>query len=216
MGFKRECKYCGTIVDIDTLERDTDYLCPVCKSLVYRMGQPFRYVLFLSLTSLILFLWLLNLPLLSVKILGIERTTSFIVGLGHLISTGELITALILWLSVIIIPYTMLVIRIAVIVAVKLKAISPLIYKLISFYKVIAEWNMAEVYLVGIFVAIIKLRSIADITVGLGTLVFILFLTTFYVSDQWFNPDDIKIFCDNYRCSRVDELMYFKESFDEA
>ncbi len=216
MEFKRECKYCGTIVEIDKFERDTDYLCPVCKSLVYRMGQPFRYVLFLSLTSLILFLWMLNLPLLSVKILGIERTTSFVASLGHLIATGKFLTAFILGLSVIIIPYTMLVIRIAVIIAVKFKAISPYVYRLLSLYKLIAEWNMTEVYLVGIFVAIIKLRSIADITVGLGTLVFILFLTTFYVSVQWFNPDDVKIFCDNYSCEKINELMCFEGNFNES
>ncbi len=216
MGFKKECNYCGTIVEIEKLERDTDYLCPVCKSLVYRRGQPLQHVFFLSITSLMLFFWMLQSPLVSIKILNIERSVTFASGIGYLIETGRYLTALILSLSVIVIPYTMLVIRIAVMVAVRLKAVSPFILKLLEIYRKIYEWNMAEVYLVGVLIAIIKLRSLAEVTVGVGVLVFLLFIITFYISVEWFNPDDVYLFCGDYSCEQEEDLLFCREGADEA
>jgi len=216
MGFKKECNYCGTIVEIEKLERDTDYLCPVCKSLVYRRGQPLQHVFFLSITSLMLFFWMLQSPLVSIKILNIERSVTFASGIGYLIETGKYLTALILSLSVIVIPYTMLVIRIAVMVAVRLKAVSPFILKLLEIYRKIYEWNMAEVYLVGVLIAIIKLRSLAEVTVGIGVLVFLLFIITFYISVEWFNPNDVYLFCGDYTCEQAEDLLFCREGADEA
>ncbi len=216
MGFKKECNYCGTIVEIEKLERDTDYLCPVCKSLVYRRGQPLQHVFFLSITSLMLFFWMLQSPLVSIKILNIERSVTFASGIGYLIETGRYLTALILSLSVIVIPYTMLVIRIAVMVAVRLKAVSPFILKLLEIYRKIYEWNMAEVYLVGVLIAIIKLRSLAEVTVGVGVLVFLLFIITFYISVEWFNPNDVYLFCGDYTCEQAEDLLFYREDADEA
>ncbi len=216
MAIKKECNYCGTSVIIDKLNRDTDYLCPECKSLVYRRGQPFQHVFFLSITSLLLFFWMLPSPLLTIKILNIERSVSFISGVGYLIESGRYLTALILGFSVIIIPYTMLILRITVMVAVRLKALSPFVFHLLDFYKKIHEWNMVEVYLVGILIAIIKLHSIADITVGMGTLLFLLFITTFYISVEWFNPNDVYLFCGDYACEHYKKLLFYREVEDET
>ncbi|BBB32794.1 conserved hypothetical protein [Thermotomaculum hydrothermale] len=216
MAIKRECNYCGTTVEIEKLSRDTDYLCPVCKSLVYRRGQPFQHVFFLSITSLLLFFWMLNAPLLSVKILNIERTITFANGIGYLIETEYYLTALILSLTVIVIPYAMLILRIAVMVSVRLKALSPATFKMLNFYKVLHEWNMAEVYLVGILIAIIKLRSLAEVTVGNGTLIFLLFIVTFYISVEWFNPNDVYLFCGDFHCKNREELLFYREVEDET
>ncbi len=216
MTIKRQCNYCGTIVELDKLSRDTDYLCPECKSLVYRRGQPFQHVFFLSITSLLLFFWMLNAPLLSIKILGIEKSISFANGLGHLIETGRYLTAIILGLTVIVIPYTMLVLRIAVMVSVRIKAISPMVFRLLALYKKIFEWNMAEVYLVGILIAIIKLKSLADITIGKGTLIFLLFIISFYISVEWFNPNDIYLFCDGNECRNPEDLLFYREVDSET
>ncbi len=204
----KQCEYCGTKIEIDEIKLDTHYICPVCHSLVYRKGQPFQYVFFISLTSLILFFWMLNMPLISIKIMGIERSTTFISGLGHLIESGRYLTAFILGLSVIVIPYTMLILTITIVFAVRLGIITPFVFKLLYLYENISMWNMAEVYLVGIFIAIIKLKSIAEISIGYGTIVFILFLSTFYVSVQWFNPEDVMFFCGKDQCLHAGELYY--------
>ncbi len=216
MAIKKECNYCGTIVEIEKVSRDTDYLCPECKSLVYRRGQPFQHVFFLSITSLLLFFWMLPSPLITIKILNIERSVSFISGIGYLIESGRYLTAMILGLSVIVIPYAMLVLRIAVMVAVRLKAVSPSVFRLLELYRKIHEWNMAEVYLVGILIAIIKLRSLAEITVGSGTLLFLLFIISFYISVEWFNPNDVYLFCGDYSCEQVEDLLFYREVEDEA
>ncbi len=216
MAIKKECNYCGTIVEIVRVSRDTDYLCPECKSLVYRRGQPFQHVFFLSITSLLLFFWMLPSPLITIKILNIERSVSFVSGLGYLIESGRYLTAIILGLSVIVIPYAMLVLRIAVMVAVRIKAMSPSVFRLLELYRKIHEWNMAEVYLVGILIAIIKLRSLAEITVGTGTLLFLLFIITFYISVEWFNPNDVYLFCGDYSCQHAEDLLFYREAEDEA
>lgn len=216
MAIKKECNYCGTIVEIEKVSRDTDYLCPECKSLVYRRGQPFQHVFFLSITSLLLFFWMLPSPLITIKILNIERSVSFISGIGYLIESGRYLTAMILGLSVIVIPYAMLVLRIAVMVAVRLKAVSPSVFRLLELYRKIHEWNMAEVYLVGILIAIIKLHSLAEITVGSGTLLFLLFIISFYISVEWFNPNDVYLFCGDYSCEQVEDLLFYREVEDEA
>ncbi len=205
---KRECKYCGTTIEIESIEYDTDYLCPECNSLVYRRGQPFTYVFLISLTSLILYLWTLPLPLITIKIAGMERSTSLISAMGMLIERGDYLTFAILSLSVVVIPYIMLVLIFTVILAVRFKAISPTVFKLISLYKEIKAWNMSEVYLVGIFIAIIKLKEMSDLTVNSGVLVFVLFLLSFYIAVEWFNPDDVLYFCDKYRCEQASNFFF--------
>ncbi len=215
MKLSKECNYCGTIVDIEEVKRDTDYLCPVCKSLVYRRGQPFQHILFLSLTSLMLFFWMLYTPLLSIKILNIERTITLISGMGYLIETGRYLTAIILGVSVIVIPYTMLVLRIAVMLSVRFKSITPVVFKMLDIYKRIHEWNMAEVYLIAILIAIIKLKSLASVEIGSGTLLFLLFIITFYISVEWFNPNDVILFCGDLSCDKMNEIFYFDEATDE-
>jgi len=64
----------------------------------------------------------------------------------------------------------------------------PTLLKYIKVYQFIKEWNMAEVYLLGILIAMIKLEQITDMVVDYGLWFNFLYVTLFYIALTWFNP----------------------------
>ena len=63
--------------------------------------------------------------------------------------------------------------------------------KIILLYSHLYEWNMQEVFLISVFITIVKLRDIYNLTLNDGLMYVILFVVAFYTSLILFNLDDI-------------------------
>ncbi len=185
------CRECGILVHLPQHIDIFSYRCPRCRALLYRRGQPFGYVIVMAITALALYLPLSFLPILDLKILGLESKATLFEAIWKLYELGDVFIGVMALMTGMLIPAVMLVILLAILVPLHLgfrpKKIS-LFYRL---YEKLSEWGMAEVYLISIVVAIVKLSGMGTLHIGPGFYLFIFFFLTFYITTVWFNPDDI-------------------------
>lgn len=68
----------------------------------------------------------------------------------------------------IIIPFFMLILIMSILIPLKFGKDAKFVSKPLKFYEHLLKWQMAEVYMISIVVAIIKLQKMATLHIGLG------------------------------------------------
>ncbi len=185
------CHECGAIVEMYHTDEDHQLECPRCSAILYRSGQEFTLIIVVALSSLIFFVPSLLLPVLTMNIAGMSQTTSLLQAALVFFSDGYAAIGIVAILTGLTIPAIMLVLIIMILVPIKI-GVNPLKVKSVyNLYLHLKTWGMGEVYLVSVFIAIIKLQKMATLNIGLGLYLFTAFLITFYIVIVWFNPNDI-------------------------
>lgn len=185
------CKQCGTVVGMPEHLSPSQYRCPCCNALIHRRGQAFTDIIIMAVTTLLLFVPLTFLPVLSLNIMGIRSSATLFEALWQLYADGYYTIAVLSILTGLLIPVFMMVLLLLILVPIRLGYRPKTVALYYRIYDHMKEWGMAEVYLISIMVAIIKLSKMATLHVGLGLFVFVFFFLTFYITTVWFNPDDI-------------------------
>ena len=169
----------------------SQYRCPCCDGLLHRRGQPFSDNIIMAVTSLLLFAPLTFLPVLSLNIMGMQSEATLFEALWQLYRDGYHIIAVLSLLTGLLLPPLMMVLLLIIVVPLRFGFRPQKVALYYRIYDHAREWGMAEVYLISIMVAIIKLSKMATLHVGLGLYMFVFFFITFYITTVWFNPDDI-------------------------
>ena len=185
------CKDCGVIIDINSFNSSTQYACPRCHSVFYRPGESFDLVLVMAVSSLLFFIPASFLPIMTLTILGQTHHVTLIEAVWFFANDGYLIIALIASAAGIMIPLTLLALIIMMIIPIKLNLSPKYVRNFYRLYEHLKSWSMAEVYLISIFVAIIKLSGMAELKLDFGLFSFGFFLISFYITIIWFNPNDL-------------------------
>jgi len=185
------CHECGVIVNKPKLDREHQFYCPRCNATIYRPGQRMRYVVVMALSSIIFLIPALFLPLLSLNIAGIEQMTTLVGAIASFFDDGYDLLAFVVLITGIIAPLTMLLMVLLILIptrmGMKVRNVAPIFI----IYEYLLEWGMGEVYLVSIFVSMIKLQEMSMLVIGIGLYLFVGFLLTFFITILWFNPHDI-------------------------
>jgi len=191
MSKKTACPECSIIVELNPIGFGHEYHCPRCSALLYRPGNRFRYIIVMAFTALVAFIPTIFLPILTLDLAGEVRSItlfdtifSFFIGEHILLGLVALFTALIF-------PLAMLVLLLMILIPLHFGYSPKDIALFYRIYDKIKDWGMAEVYMLSIAVSTIKLTKMGELEVGSGFFLFILFLTCFYITLIWFNPDDI-------------------------
>ena len=185
------CKDCGIIIEYSNFNSNEQYACPRCHSVFYRSGESFDLVLVMAITAFLFFIPALFLPIMTLEILGQTHSVTLFEAVWFFVNDGYIIIAIIAAASGVVIPLGLLALIIMMIVPLKYGAKPSSIRHFFRTYTHLTGWAMAEVYLISIFVAIIKLGGMAELTLDFGLYSFFFFLITFYITITWFNPDDI-------------------------
>ena len=185
------CKDCGVIIEIDNFDDSHQYACPRCHSVFYRSGESFDLVLVMAITSFLFFIPATFLPIMTLEILGQFHSVTLFEAVWFFVNDGYIIIAIIAAASGVVIPLVLLGLILMMIIPLKAGASSKSIRHFFRAYEHLTGWAMAEVYLISIFVAIIKLGGMAELTLDFGLYAFFFFLVTFYITITWFNPDDL-------------------------
>jgi paraquat-inducible protein A len=188
---KTACKDCGVIIDIEKFNETLQYSCPRCHTVFYRPGQSFDLVLVMAITALLFFIPATFLPIMTLEILGQIHSVTLFEAVWFFVNDGYIIIALIAAASGVVIPVVLLILILMMIIPLKNGASPKSVRALFRTYEHLTGWAMAEVYLVSIFVAIIKLGGMAELTLDFGLYSFAFFLVVFYITLMWFNPDDL-------------------------
>jgi paraquat-inducible protein A len=162
-----ECRDCGLIQEMPAVAPNTRVMCPRCRAtLRFARRDPIALPLALNLTGMILFTIGASMTLMSLTSAGQRATATLISGPAGLRDYGLAALAIVVALTTIAIPLVRVVGMIAVCLA--LRAASPPawtkgVYAIVEHLR---PWSMIEIYLLGVFVAYVKLLDLATINIG--------------------------------------------------
>ena len=185
------CRECGVLVTLPATIDFSHFHCPRCHGLLYRRGQPFGHVIVMAVTALALFLPLTFLPILDLNIMGMHAHATIFEAIWAMYESGDVFIAVVAILTGVLVPVAMLVLLLAMLVPLQLGRRPRSVALYYRLYEKMSEWGMAEVYLISIVVAMVKLHGMGSLHIGLGFYMFVFFFIAFYITTVWFNPDDI-------------------------
>jgi paraquat-inducible protein A len=184
-----KCKYCDQLINLKNLEDGFEYHCPRCDSIIYRKGASHLIVSLLSLSSLIIFFWAIFTPLLQIHVIT-EKEVSFWQSVVYLLEY-DIISGFFMFITIIVIPISMNLLTLSIIFYEKLFIPLDVVKRLIGFYITIKEWNMIEVYVIGLLISFVKMYDLADVTILAGFWFNCIYMVFLYLSLVLFNPYDI-------------------------
>ena len=127
----------------------------------------------------------------DVSILGVHQNLSIFNSFFVFLNNHLFLESFILATTIFIIPLMML-FSIIIIISFGLlnKSLKHITF-IFKTYIFLKEWNMADVYMVGILASMIKLDRISLMHTDIGLYFFISFLFTFFLTVRFFNPHDV-------------------------
>lgn len=185
------CTMCGVIVEYYNMDSYHQYQCPRCKTVIYRPGQPFHYIIGMAVAALFFFITSNFLNFLSLKIAGDTMRVSVVEAIFRLSLDGHYFVTAMVIVTGIVMPIVLLTIMLMLLIPISLNIRPSYFTFLYRRYSHIRHWAMADVYVLAVIVALIKLTRIGEVHLGMGLLMFVLFLISFYAAYTWFNPHDI-------------------------
>ncbi len=163
------CPKCNTLYQKVTLSVGKRATCKHCDTILYR-NDP-RYLnraLALSITGGILFIVANAFPLIRINLLGVEKTMNVIEVISQLISSGYYVVAISVLFLVLIIPAMMIVLYIVLLLMMHRRQSEELTRDLLVLLSRLIPWNMADIFLVSILVALVKLVGHVQIHFGIS------------------------------------------------
>lgn len=164
-----ECHECGNIVQVPQLQHRQKAKCPRCGFILTQLNYQAvdRMIAFASAALLFLSL---SLPFtfLGFSANGQQQTIDIIQGLAVLIDEDYFFLAVIQFLAIVALPMLVMLALLYLLIpyrlgttAIKSGFFLKWIYRLIP-------WCMAEIFLVGVLVSLIKISSLADVSLGMS------------------------------------------------
>ncbi len=113
------------------------------------------------------------LPLMTMNIAGLSGSCSVVEGVTAFFESGYELTAIVLLLSSMLCPFLLLLATLTISTCLYLRKAPLWLAKVMRFYQHVQEWAMAEIYFLGIIIAIIKMTDSADVNYNIGFFMFI-------------------------------------------
>jgi len=145
----------------------------------------------LAITSILLIFISVLTPLLDVSILEIHQNLSIFDSFVVFLNNHLFLESFILATTIFIIPLMMLFSIIIIISFTFFKKSLKNISFIFKTYNFLKEWNMSDVYIVGVLASMIKLDRISLMHIDIGLYLFFGFLFTFFLTIRFFNHHDV-------------------------
>ena len=205
---KISCNYCDTSLRIRKFTPGFEYSCPKCNGVVYRSGASDSTVIIISFSTLIIFYWMITSDVLTVSLID-TKSRSILDSILILFQHNYPVSSAILFITIVLIPILMIVLIHLIIYGKKLGISKDILLLFTKIYDSIKYWNMAEVYLIGILISMVKLEELTDMEINLGFWVTLIYVIMFYLTLMWFNPQEI---LNTIEVKKKDENAMFKSS----
>jgi|AGBJ01.1.fsa_nt_gi paraquat-inducible protein A len=187
------CKYCHTLHEEVPIKDGTKACCSKCGAILYRYDSKLLdHGLALSMTGLIFFVLANLFPLVKIEILGHEQFITIPQTFISLFDSGFYVVGLICSFLIFIFPLMIFSINMLIFALLKRKRGEKLSKELLILLSHITPWNMSDIFLISILVALVKLIGYAQIHMGMSfwalmALVLVdLYLTkSIHISELW-------------------------------
>ena len=161
----RECLDCGLTQELPALEGGSVAHCGRCGALLRRASrQAESFPLFCASLALTLFLAALTLPFMGVRAPGREAYASLFSGAIWLGEWGLWPLAIVVLLTLVLMPGLRLTGLVAVLVGARLDPVPRWLGRVYRYPHEVSEWAMIEVFIVGSFIAYTRLNQLARVS----------------------------------------------------
>ena len=162
-----ECQDCGVIQQLPAMPPDARAGCLRCDALLrHTRSDPFTPPLALNVTALVLFLIGAVFTLMSVSTGGQSRDATLLTGPEQLRGFGLWELSLVVLATTIVAPFARIVCMILVLAGLRLPRRPPGIRMIFAWVEHLRPWSMLEIFLLGLFVAFVRLSDLAHIDLG--------------------------------------------------
>ena len=186
------CHGCGQVVQIPDMPDKTTAKCFRCGSRLFRkLPDTVDRTLALAFTSLILFIVTNIYPFLAMRMEGFIQESNLITGIVTLYHQGMPGLALLVILTVLILPLLQITGLIYIYLPLKLGFLPWKTAQVFRFIRFLQPWTMMEIYMLAILIAMVKLAKMATIIPGLASGTFLLLIFILAAALSGLNPEDI-------------------------
>ncbi len=171
------CRKCATLHKKTVLTRKTKAICTTCHSTLYRKHEDLlNKSLALSITTLIFFITANLFPIVTIDLSGsisdISLTSVFLTMIEKQFYFAGLLCAFVIFL----LPFLLIVNFITLLLFMKFKINERAVKKMLVVLSTLLPWNMVEIFLISILVAMVKLIGYAEIHFGISFWALVLFV----------------------------------------
>ncbi|MCF6206204.1 MAG: paraquat-inducible protein A [Sulfurovum sp.] len=186
------CHACDELVKVSDPQRDGRFKCPVCGSLLFRHKKGMVEKMFaLSLAALILFVVTNYFPFLSFHVAGNTSHANFFTSVQYLFEEQEWLLGTAILMTTLAIPLMRIVLFLLLFVPLyfgHLPRYSVLVLKVLDHS---TPWGMLDVFLVGVFVSLVKLAKMGMIIPGTSLWAFMGLVFVLASMQVIYNPHEI-------------------------
>ncbi len=197
---KLACHECDQVVIIPALSDGQKAICPRCGFVFTRYFKKARSrLLAFSSSSLVFLLLSFVFPFLIFTTQGNEKVISLVQGLQSMGSGTYLSVVLFMLATTVLVPVMTLTGINYTLISAKLDKPLPFTRHILKLVFLLQPWNMAEIFLLGILVSMIKIASLGDVQFGWSFYSFVLYIISMaatrvfldkYQVWQWFRHHD--------------------------
>jgi paraquat-inducible protein A len=171
-----ECHECALSVNISLLGERQKALCPRCGlMLTAKHHNALDRILAYSFSAVFFLLLSLPFDFLAFQVNGIERKIDILASLTILTENNYQILAVLEILTIFVIPVLVLLLLIYLLISLRRGAYPRGGHYLLALTYKLLPWSMVEIFVVGVLVSLIKIISLADISLGPSFFAYILF-----------------------------------------
>jgi paraquat-inducible protein A len=164
---KLACHDCDLLITIPEIEENQSLICPGCLSKQFtKYKHPLDYSISFGLSALILSIMANSFPFLSFETQGQIRTITLLQASHDLFAQGFVFLAILIYAFILLLPMLYLSLLLTLLIPIKLHITPVLPIYIGKLLGLILPWIMAEVFIVGVLVALIKVIELADIIIG--------------------------------------------------
>lgn len=169
-----DCRHCGTLQRMPSLDGHPTIDCAVCATaLVRSRGRSRVAALACAVATLLLLIPANLLPFLTTSILGASRQSHLVSSATAMVGDGFPELAIVLGLFVVVLPLLRFTLLVVVLGSLQLGFRPPWLGRLFRLAGHLQPWAMADVYLLAFAVAYARLQSTIAVEIDAGALCFI-------------------------------------------
>lgn len=171
------CHYCDGVVEEPRVPDGGSAVCVRCgRRLFRRSQQTVEVTLALTVSAAILLVVANAYPFLSFEMQGLRSQTTLASGVVALWEQGQYIVSALVFLTTMLAPASQIILLLYVLAPIYFDLPRPGAALAFRWVQRFQPWSMMEVFLIGIFVALVKLADMADIMPGLALWAFVLLI----------------------------------------
>lgn len=180
------CHECDQLIVMpEALDRNQSLFCPRCNSRqLTNYANSLNHSIAFSLTALIFLLIANSFPFLSFEAQGQNRTISVFEASYDLYMQGFYMLAALVYAFVLLVPVFYLCAVLVLLIPIKLGFTPPAPIAIGKAISLALPWAMAEVFIVGVLVALIKVIEVADIVIGVSFWAYLGFVIFFIAASN--------------------------------